>query len=69
MNLLQRIELNFWRYFIPVIRESSTIQIVFPKMYPVVRHRIFLHYLVPASLCAALGLSIGILFGLAYSLW
>jgi hypothetical protein len=69
MNLIHRLELNFWHYFIPRIRQSSTVQLFFPMMYPIIRNRIFLHYLVPASFCAFLGLAVGVLLGLINTLW
>jgi hypothetical protein len=69
MNLIHRLELNFWRFFIPRIRESSAVQYLFPMMYPLIRNRIFLQYLVPASICAFLGLAVGVFLGLVNTFW
>jgi len=63
MSILQRIELSFWHHFIPMIRESSTVRTVFPKIYPLISNSLFIQLLFPAAICALIGLFLGFIIG------
>jgi hypothetical protein len=69
MSILQQLELRFWHFIIPLIRESTTTQFILPKMYPLIRHNVFVSFLIPAIFSALLGLSIGFLLGVISPIW
>lgn len=69
MSVLQRIELNFWHFVIPLIRESKILRFFLRRLYTLLRSKFLSGFVLPATLSAALGLLIGYLSGVISTLW
>jgi len=64
--VLHRLELNFWHVTIPILRTSPTLRYIVPRVYTFVQSKIFNQVIVPTMIYAALGLSLGFVFGVFY---
>ncbi|MBC8496017.1 MAG: hypothetical protein H8D37_00005 [Chloroflexi bacterium] len=69
MSVLQRIELNFWHLVIPLIRESALVRFTLQRLYSVFHSKLLVGFVLPATLSAALGLSLGYISGVISTFW
>ena len=69
MSVLERLELSFWHFVIPLIRESGFVRFLLRRFYTLFRQKWLSGFILPASLSAGLGLFIGYIGGLVSSLW
>lgn len=63
MSIFEKLELNFWQIMIRLIQESKFVRYIFPRLYVLRANQLLVGFLLPATIIAIIGLSIGFFIG------